>query len=72
MYSVRTNKFGKLFILLDERIGNMVIVINDKSVIEPVRSQLTLLVRSSYSNPPNHGARIVSRILNDKNLFAEW
>ena len=44
----------------------------DASVINPVRSQITLLVRANYSNPPNHGARIVGTVLNDPVLFEEW
>ena len=60
------------FFLSDERIGNLVLVLKDASVITPVRSQLTLLVRGSYSNPPCHGARIVSKVLTDSALFEEW
>lgn len=56
----------------DERVGNMMIIVKDPSVIVPMRSQITLLVRGSYSNPPSHGARIVSRVLNDEALFGEW
>lgn len=37
-----------------------------------VKSQITLLIRGMYSNPPSHGARIVSYVLNNSELFAEW
>ncbi|PLB39420.1 aspartate aminotransferase [Aspergillus candidus] len=37
-----------------------------------VASQLAILQRSEISNPPAYGARIVSRVLNDPALFAEW
>jgi len=56
----------------DERVGNLTFVAKDASVIEPVRSQITLLVRANYSNPPNHGARIVGTVLNDPVLFEQW
>lgn len=56
----------------DERIGNLVLVLKEPSVIPAVRSQLTLLVRGSYSNPPCHGARIVTKVLTDPALFEEW
>lgn len=37
-----------------------------------VSSQLAKLQRSEISNPPLHGVRIVSKVLNDPNLYAEW
>ena len=56
----------------DERVGNLVMVINEPSVIPAVKSQVTLLIRGAYSNPPNHGARVVSTVLNDPKLFESW
>ena len=35
-------------------------------------SQLKILVRPLYSNPPVHGARIASEILNDPALNKQW
>lgn len=35
-------------------------------------SQIKILVRTNYSSPPKHGARIASLILNDPKLRAEW
>lgn len=35
-------------------------------------SQLKILVRPLYSNPPVHGARIASEILNDSALNKQW
>ncbi|KAB7494670.1 putative aspartate aminotransferase, cytoplasmic [Armadillidium nasatum] len=67
-----TQSFAKNFGLYNERIGNLTVVVKDPAVIIPMRSQITLLVRGSYSNPPNHGARVVSRVLNDSALFEEW
>lgn len=40
--------------------------------IKAVKSQLTMIVRGMYSNPPNHGARVVSTILNNTELKQEW
>jgi aspartate aminotransferase len=39
---------------------------------EAVESQLKILVRPQYSNPPITGARIVSTILGDQALTAKW
>ena len=58
--------------LIDERIGNLVIVTSNPNFNEQIKSQLTIIVRGMYSNPPAHGARIVSEILNDQKLYAEW
>jgi len=37
-----------------------------------VDSQIKILVRPLYSNPPIHGARIASTILNDPELNKQW
>ena len=34
--------------------------------------QLKFNIRRNYSNPPQHGASIVSTVLNDPTLKAEW
>lgn len=41
-------------------------------MINPIRSQITMLVRANYSNPPNHGALIVGTVLNDPALTEQW
>ena len=33
---------------------------------------MKIIVRSIYSNPPAHGARIASMCLNNKEMRAEW
>ncbi len=35
-------------------------------------SQLDVLIRNLYSNPPKHGANIVRTILSDPKLYQEW
>ena len=37
-----------------------------------IDSQIKILVRPLYSNPPVHGARIASEILNDPALNRQW
>lgn len=64
--------FAKNFGLYNQRVGNLAIIVNDAGRVEPLKSQLALLVRKYYSNPPAAGARIVSKILNDSSLLAEW
>ena len=43
----------------------------DPSTIAAIQSQVTLLVRAMYSNPPAHGARIVQTVLHDPALYQE-
>lgn len=35
-------------------------------------SQLKIVIRPMYSNPPIHGARLVTEVLSDAGLRAEW
>ncbi|XP_050049202.1 aspartate aminotransferase, cytoplasmic isoform X1 [Dermacentor andersoni] len=69
---VCAQSFAKNFGLYNERIGNLLLVIDDKEALTNVLAQITLLVRGNYSNPPNHGARIVSKVLNTPAYFEEW
>jgi len=64
--------FSKNFGLYNERVGNLTIITKTAAVMSPIRSQITLLVRANYSNPPNHGGRIVGTVLNDPELYAQW
>ena len=56
----------------DERIGNLTFVVKSPDVITNMKAQITLLVRGNYSNPPVHGARIVSYVLSNPELYQEW
>lgn len=60
------------YCVLAERIGNLVFVQNDAATSAAVLSQLTLLVRANYSTPPAFGCRVVTTILCDPILRAEW
>ncbi|CAK9824399.1 Aspartate aminotransferase, cytoplasmic [Anthophora retusa] len=64
--------FAKNFGLYNERAGNLVVVMNNTKELSEVKSQLTLIVRGMYSNPPNHGARIIATVLQNPNLYQEW
>ena len=67
-----SQSFSKNFGLYNERPGNLTVVVKDAGVIANVRSQMTLVARAMYSNPPAHGARIVEKVLNDPALYEEW
>jgi len=64
--------FAKNAGLYGERVGALHVVAADADAATRVRSQLSVLQRSEISNPPAHGARLVSLILNDAELFEEW
>lgn len=54
------------------RLGNLVFVAKDSSSVANVMSQMTLVVRQTYSNPPVQGARVVATVLNQPALTQEW
>lgn len=63
---------SKNFGLYRDRVGSLSIVSADAATAATVRSQAFNIVRTMYSMPPDHGAAIVSRILHDAELRAEW
>ena len=64
--------FAKVMGLYGERTGAMHVVCADKETAEKVLSQVKILIRTNYSSPPKHGARIASIILNNPEMRAEW
>lgn len=69
---VLCQSFAKNMGLYGERIGAFSIVCADPAEKKRVDSQVKILVRPLYSNPPIHGARIASTIMNDEMLYAQW
>ncbi|KAF4550245.1 Aspartate aminotransferase-like protein 3 [Elsinoe fawcettii] len=67
-----SQSFAKNMGLYGERVGAFSIVCADKAEKARVDSQIKILVRPLYSNPPVHGARIASTILNDPALNKQW
>ena len=67
-----SQSFAKNMGLYGERIGAINIVCKDSEEVPRVLSQVKIIVRTMYSNPPMHGAKIVATILGDKALFEEW
>ena len=47
-------------------------VCSDQDECARILSQLKIVVRAMYSNPPIHGARIVAEVLGDPELEAQW
>lgn len=63
---------AKNFSLYGERVGALMIYSENVSFLEHVQSQIKVLIRSNYSNPSIHGARIVAEILKSKELTHLW
>ncbi|EXJ61155.1 aspartate aminotransferase [Cladophialophora psammophila CBS 110553] len=67
-----SQSFAKNMGLYGERVGAFSIVCDSAEEKKRVESQIKILVRPLYSNPPVHGARIASEILNDAGLNKQW
>jgi len=64
--------YAKNFGLYGERVGALSFVCNSTEEKANLESQLKALIRPMYSNPPVHGARVVSEVLGDPELAAQW
>lgn len=62
------SSFSKNFGLYCERVGALTIVAADKRSADTVQSQVKSCIRANYSNPPAHGAELVTTVLGDKDL----
>ena len=69
---VLTQSFAKNFGLYGERIGAVSLVCKDADEAARALSQLKIIARPIYSNPPIHGARIVAKVLSDAALEQQW
>jgi aspartate/tyrosine/aromatic aminotransferase len=69
---VVAQSFAKTMGLYGERTGALHIVCNDKATTEKVLSQVKIIIRSNYSSPPIHGARIAGKILVNPENRAKW
>jgi aspartate aminotransferase len=63
---------SKNFGLYRDRVGSLSMLAADKASRDIVYSQINSIVRTIYSVPPDHGAVVVSTILNDPDLKAAW
>jgi aromatic-amino-acid transaminase len=64
--------FSKSFSLYGERVGALSVVAADAGEAAKVLSNLKRMIRTNYSNPPSHGARIVAAVLASPELRALW
>lgn len=69
---VVSSSCSKNFGLYRDRVGALSILSSDPSISKIVYSQASQIVRTIYSVPPDHGAAVVSHILRNTELRAEW
>ncbi|WP_369789140.1 amino acid aminotransferase [Rouxiella sp. WC2420] len=67
-----SNSFSKIFSLYGERVGGLSVVCENSEAAGRVLGQLKATVRRNYSSPPNFGAKVVSTVLGDAELKAQW
>lgn len=66
------SSFSKNFGLYNERVGAFTLVCATKAVADVAFTQVKTVIRANYSNPPSHGAAVVTTVVSDPALYAEW
>jgi aromatic-amino-acid transaminase len=67
-----STSFSKSFSLYGERVGALSVLCENKEEAGRVMSQLKIVIRTNYSNPPTHGGAIVAAVLANPELRALW
>jgi aspartate aminotransferase len=64
--------YSKNFGLYNERVGALTLMAASQAAANAALSQIKSIIRANYSNPPAHGAKIVTTILRSPELRADW
>ncbi|MBH1957555.1 amino acid aminotransferase [Polaromonas sp.] len=67
-----STSFSKSFSLYGERVGGLSVLCESKEEAARVLSQLKIVIRTNYSNPPIHGGMVVAMVLDTPELRALW
>lgn len=67
-----STSFSKSLSLYGERVGALSVLCQNKDEAARVLSQLKIVIRTNYSNPPTHGGQVAATILNTPELRALW
>jgi aromatic-amino-acid transaminase len=67
-----STSFSKSFSLYGERVGALSVACASKEECDRVMSQIKLVIRTNYSNPPTHGASVCATALNTPELRTMW
>lgn len=66
------SSFSKNFGLYADRVGAATFITGDADAADKLASQVKRVIRANYSNPPQHGSAIITTVLNDPALKAQW
>jgi aromatic-amino-acid transaminase len=67
-----STSFSKSFSLYGERVGALSVACESKEECARVLSQLKIMIRTNYSNPPTHGGTVCAMVLNTPDLRKMW
>ncbi|MEI6803668.1 MAG: amino acid aminotransferase [Burkholderiales bacterium] len=67
-----STSFSKSFSLYGERVGALSVLCASKEEAGRVLSQLKIVIRTNYSNPPTHGGAVVAAVLGNPEWRALW
>jgi aromatic-amino-acid transaminase len=67
-----STSFSKSFSLYGERVGALSVACESKEECGRVLSQLKIMIRTNYSNPPTHGGTVCAMVLNTPDLRKMW
>jgi len=67
-----STSFSKSFSLYGERVGALSVLCESKDEAARVLSQLKIMIRTNYSNPPTHGGAVVAAVLGNPELRTLW
>ena len=67
-----SQSYAKNMGLYGERAGAFSLICSTKEEAAATMSQLKILIRPMYSNPPVTGARIATEILTNPEIRAKW
>jgi aromatic-amino-acid transaminase len=67
-----STSFSKSLSLYGERVGALSVLCSSKDEAARVLSQLKIVIRTNYSNPPTHGGQVAATILNTPELRTLW
>lgn len=66
------NSFSKNFGIYRERTGALSVIAQTPEYLAQAKIGIETAIRSNYSMPPSHGARVVTTILTDPALRQDW
>lgn len=67
-----TSSFSENFAVFRERTGVLTIITPTQGHLAQTQAAAETVIRSNYSIPPSHGARIVATGMDDSDLHADW